>query len=100
MAVTAIVSAVTAATYHRPTEAGPTNMAGTTGSTTHIPASRTRTAAHQAALHLVATAKVTTDRNRHRPRKIKSSQPFGHAPADITTATVPAQLHVCGTPAA
>src|SRR5512144_1733943 len=46
---------------------------------------RARAAAHHAALHQVATAKVTTDRNRHRPRKIKSSQPFGHAPTDITT---------------
>jgi hypothetical protein len=61
---------------------------------------QTRTAAHQAALHQVATARVTTDRNRHRPRKIKSSQPFGHAPTDITTLTVPAQIHVCGTSAA
>ena len=60
----------------------------------------TRTAAHQAALHQIATARVTTDRNRHRPRKIKSSQPFGHAPADITTRTIPAQLHVCGADAA
>ena len=60
----------------------------------------TRTAAHQRALHQIATARVTTDRNRHRPRKIKSSQPFGHAPTDITTRTVPAQLHVCGAPAA
>lgn len=61
---------------------------------------RARAAAHHAALHQVATAKVTTDRNRHRPRKIKSSQPFGHAPTDITTHTVPAHLHVCGAPAA
>jgi len=61
---------------------------------------RTRTATHQRALHQVATARVTTDRNRHRPRKIKSGQPFGHAPADIATRTVPAQLHVCGADAA
>jgi len=61
---------------------------------------RTRTAAHQAALQQIATTKVTTDRNRHRPRKIKSSQPFGHAPTDITTTTLPAQLHVCGANAA
>lgn len=60
----------------------------------------TRTAAHRAALHQVATARVTTDRNRHRPRKIKSSQPFGHAPTDITTHTIPAHIHVCGTDAA
>lgn len=61
---------------------------------------QTKTAAHQRALHQVATTRVTTDRNRHRPRKIKSSQPFGHAPTDITTRTVPAQIHVCGTSAA
>ena len=60
----------------------------------------TKAAAHQAALHQIATTRVTTDRNRHRPRKIKSSQPFGHTPADITTATIPAQLHVCGANAA
>ena len=60
----------------------------------------TKTAAHQRALHQIATARVTTDRNRHRPRKIKSSQPFGHAPTDITTRTVPAQIHVCGADAA
>ena len=61
---------------------------------------QTKTAAHQAALRQVATARVTTDRNRHRPRKIKSSQPFGHAPTDITTRTVPAKIRVCGTTAA
>lgn len=60
----------------------------------------TQTAAHQAALHHITTTKVTTDRNRHRPRKIKSSQPFGHAPADTTTRTAPTQIHVCGTQAA
>jgi hypothetical protein len=60
----------------------------------------TRTAAHQHSLHQIATARVTTDRNRHRPRKIKSSQPFGHAPAGTTTRTIPAQTHVCGAPAA
>jgi hypothetical protein len=74
-----------------------TVAAGT--ATASLPA-RARAAAHQTALHQIATTRVTTDRNRHRPRKIKSSQPFGHAPTDITTATIPAQLHVCGAPAA
>jgi hypothetical protein len=74
-----------------------TVAAGTATASLPTPA---RTAAHHAALHQIAAAKVTTDRNRHRPRKIKSSQPFGHAPTDITTATIPAQLHVCGAPAA
>jgi hypothetical protein len=60
----------------------------------------TKTAAHQRALHQIATARVTTDRNRHRPRKIKSSQPFRHAPTDITTRTTPAKIRVCGTTAA
>jgi hypothetical protein len=57
-------------------------------------------AAYQAALRQIATARVTTDRHRHRPRKIKSSQPFGHAPTDITTTTTPATIHVCGADAA
>lgn len=61
---------------------------------------QTRTAAHQGALHQVAIDRVTTDRNRHRPRKIKSSQPFGHAPADISTRTTTATICVCGAPAA
>jgi hypothetical protein len=71
-----------------------------TGTATASLPTLTRTAAHQHALHQIATARVTTDRNRHRPRKIKSSQPFGHAPTDITTRTTPAQIHVCGTDAA
>jgi hypothetical protein len=58
--------------------------------------SPTRTAAHHRALHQIAKARVTTDRNRHRARKIKSSQPFGHAPAGTTTRTIPAQTHICG----
>jgi hypothetical protein len=59
----------------------------------------TRTGAHQRILRQVATARITTDRNRHRPRKIKSSQPFGHAPTDISTRTVPCEIRVCGTAA-
>src|SRR5664280_1165432 len=74
-----------------------TVQAGT--ATASLP-THTRTAAHQHALRQVATTRVTTDRNRHRPRKIKSSQPFGHAPTDITTRTVPAKIRVCGTTAA
>jgi hypothetical protein len=74
-----------------------TVRAGT--ATASLPAA-TRAAAHQRALNHLATTKVTTDRNRHRPRKIKSGQPFAHAPADITTRTAPAPLHVCGTRAA
>jgi hypothetical protein len=60
----------------------------------------TKTTAHQHTLRQIATARITTDRNRHRPRKIKSSQPFGHAPTDTTTRATTAQLHVCGTTAA
>ncbi len=74
-----------------------TVQAGT--ATASLP-TQTKTAAHHSALHQLATARITTDRNRHRPRKIKSSQPFGHAPTDITTRTVPTQIHICGTSAA
>ena len=52
------------------------------------------------ALAVIATARVTTDRHRHRDRKIKSRQAFPHAPRGITTRTAPAQVHVCGTTAA
>jgi hypothetical protein len=58
-----------------------------------------RAAAHQRALAVIATARVTTDRHRHRDHKIKSRQPFPHAPRGITTRTAPAHLHVCGTAA-
>jgi hypothetical protein len=59
-----------------------------------------RIAAHHRALGVIATARVTTDRHRHRDHKIKSRQPFPHAPRGITTRTAPAHLHVCGTTAA
>jgi hypothetical protein len=59
-----------------------------------------RSAAHHHALAVIATARVTTDRHRHRDHKIKSGQPFSHAPRDITTRTAPAHLHACGTTAA
>lgn len=59
-----------------------------------------RAAAHRAALDVIATARVTTDRHRHRDHKIKSRQAFPHAPRGITTRTAPALVHVCGTTAA
>jgi hypothetical protein len=54
----------------------------------------------KAALAVIATARVTTERHRHRDRKIKTRQSFPHAPRGITTGTAPAPLHVCGTTAA
>jgi hypothetical protein len=60
----------------------------------------TRAAAHDHALAVIATARVTTDRHRHRDHKVKSRQPFPHAPRGITTRTAPAHVHVCGTTAA
>jgi Transposase DDE domain len=60
----------------------------------------TRAAAHHHALAVIATARVTTDRHRHRDHKVKSRQPFPHAPRGITTRTAPAHVHVCGTTAA
>jgi hypothetical protein len=59
-----------------------------------------RAAAHDRALEVIGTARVTTDRHRHRDHKIKSRQAFGHTPRDITTRTAPARLHICGTTAA
>jgi hypothetical protein len=49
---------------------------------------------------VIATARITTDRHRHRDHKIKTRQPFPHAGRGITTRTAPAHLHVCGTTAA
>jgi hypothetical protein len=40
-----------------------------------------RAAAHHHALGMIATARVTTDRHRHRDHKIKTRLPFPHAPA-------------------
>jgi hypothetical protein len=59
-----------------------------------------RAAAHHHALVVIATARVTTDRHRHRDHKIKGRQAFPHAPRNITTRTAPAHLHVCGATAA
>jgi Insertion element 4 transposase N-terminal/Transposase DDE domain len=67
--------------------------------TASLPAPATA-AAHQAALNDIATARVTTDRHRHRDHKTKTRQPFPHAPRSITTRTTPAVVHVCGATAA
>ena len=55
--------------------------------------------AHNHALAVIATARVTTDRHHHRHHKIKTRQPFPHAPRGITTRTAPAHVQVCGTAA-
>lgn len=59
-----------------------------------------RATAHDQALAVIATARVSTDRHRHRDHKIKTRQPFRHAPRGLTTRTAPAVVHVCGTTAA
>jgi len=48
---------------------------------------------------VIATARVSTDRHRHRDHKIKSRQAFSHAARGITTRTAPVVVHVCGTAA-
>jgi hypothetical protein len=68
----------------------------TGGATASLPAPA-RSATHHTALAVIATARVTTDRHRHRDRKIKTRQAFGHAPRTITTRTTPATVHVCTT---
>ena len=73
-----------------------TVRAGTATASLPAPA---RAAAHQRALTVIATARVTTDRHRRRDHTIKSRQPFPHAPRGITTRTAPAQVHLCGTAA-
>ena len=71
-----------------------TVAAGT--ATASLPAP-TRATARHGALQTIAATRGTTDRHRHRDRKIKTRQPFPHATADIATSTVPAVIHVCGT---
>jgi len=74
-----------------------TVRAGTATASLPAPA---RTAAHHAVLDVIATARVTTDRHRHRDHKTKTRQPFPHAPRGITTRITLAVVHVCGaTPA-
>ena len=73
-----------------------TARAGTATASLPAPA---RAAAHHTALAVIASARITTDRHRHRDHKIKTRQPFPHAPRGITTRTAPAHVHVCGTAA-
>jgi hypothetical protein len=73
-----------------------TVQAGT--ATASLPAP-TRAAAHHHALAVIANARVTTDRHRHRDHKIKSRKSFSQAARGITTRTAPAHVHVCGTAA-
>lgn len=102
-------AAATAAPFAKGARAGQPvqarDLSFTTARRTLITTVRTATAglpaaAHQTALDMIATARLTTDRHRHRPHKIKTSQAFGHAPPDITTRTARAHLHVYGTTAA
>jgi hypothetical protein len=71
-----------------------------TGTATASLPAPARAAAHQGALEMIATTRVTTDRHRHRDHKIKSRRAFPHAPRGITTRTAPALVHVCGATAA
>jgi hypothetical protein len=71
-----------------------------TGTATASLPAPAQAAAHHAALAVIGTARVTTDRHRHRDHKIKTRQPFSCAPRSITTRTAPAHVHVCGTTAA
>ena len=68
-----------------------------TGTATAALPTSTRAAAHHHTLQTIAAVRGTTDRHRHRERKIKTRQPFPHATADIATSTAPAVIHVCGT---
>jgi hypothetical protein len=68
--------------------------AGTATASLPAPA---RTAAHHDTLQTIAAVRGTTDRHRHRDRKIKTRQPFPQTTADIATSTAPAVIHVCGT---
>jgi len=81
------------------TTARHTAIATITTTTAGLPASA-RAAARHDALQTITTVRGTTDRHRHRDRKIKTRQPFPQATASIATSTVPAVIHVCGTTAA
>lgn len=70
-----------------------TIAAGTATASLPAPA---RAAARHTALQTISAVRGTTDRHRHRPRKIKTRQPFAQATAGIATSTVPAVIHVCG----
>jgi len=71
-----------------------------TGTATASLPAPARAAAHRGALDVIAAARVTTDRHRHRDHKIKTRQAFTHAPRGITTRTAPALVHLCGATAA
>ena len=47
-------------------------------------------------LDVIATARLTTDRHRHRDHTIKTRRAFTHTPRGITTRTIPAVVHLCG----
>jgi hypothetical protein len=66
------------------------------GSTTASGPAAARATATRTVLETIATARVSTDRHRHRDRKIKTSQPFSHASRALVTTTIPALIHVCG----
>jgi hypothetical protein len=68
-----------------------------TGTTTAGLPATVRAAVRRDVLQAIAAVRGTTDRHRHRPRKIKTRQPFPQATAAIATSTIPAVIHVCGT---
>lgn len=112
IAATALVHALTrtAAATSRPHTKGPRtgqpvqarDLSFTTARRTAIASitaalpSALRTQAHATAVTAIAANPITTDRNRHRDRKIKSSQPFPHATPGMSTIVIPALIHVCG----
>lgn len=63
--------------------------------TASLPADLRTTTTHTT-LETITTSRVTTDRHRHRDRKIKTSQPFPHTSHALATTTIPAVIHVCG----
>jgi Transposase DDE domain len=73
-----------------------TVRAGTATASLPAPA---RTTAYRTTLDTITTAKVTTDRHRHRDHKTKTRQAFTRAPRGITTRTAPAVIHLYGTTA-
>jgi hypothetical protein len=68
-----------------------------TGTATASLPTPARTAAHRHTLAATATAGSPPTATDTGPHKIKTRQPFGHTPRDITTRTAPATVHICGT---
>jgi hypothetical protein len=65
-----------------------------------LAAIRAGKASYQALTRQIAKHRVITDRNRHRPRKSKSPNTFGHAgPEDRTTRIAPAIITMANNPA-